>query len=198
MPKGKKAQKKKAEEKAQQLAEENLSPNLLTPLATKSFIMKAKPKLATTAKTLATLTLAVFMALFITNVMFQVMLNRGEKKRDELVEEINRNSYVEETVKGISYATNLFKKTTKTNPIVSEHLKEIVNIMTKNLVINSIDYRRDHNEYVMNLTAAKATSFAKMLVEILNIEQVESIAIDFVEYDTHDNEYSGEFTITIK
>jgi hypothetical protein len=160
--------------------------------------MRAKPKLATTAKTLATLTLAVFLALFITNMTFQVLLNRQEKKRNELIDEINKNSYVEEQIRGISSATNLYKETVDSNPDISEHLSSIVGTIQDDLTINSIDYDREHSNYEINLSTNSAPVYASMLSKMLNIEQVDSVVVDFVSYKPVVNRYTGNFIINLK
>jgi len=160
--------------------------------------MRARPKLAVTAKSLAYLTLAIFGALFITNMVFQAMLNQQEKQRDALVEEISKNAYVEDTVRGISSATNLYKQTKANNPDISDDLSKIMKAFENNLEINSIEYKRKDRSYGINASTSKATAYAPMIADILSIDQVNSVTIDYVAYKPQVNKYTGNFVIKLK
>lgn len=199
--KGKKAPQSQNPQKNQENQEnqpQNPSPNLLTPIATKSFVMKSKPKLAVTSKNLAILTIVIFGALFITNMVFQIMLNRGEVKRDELISDIQKNAYVEEQVRGISNATNLYQDTKNTNIEVSKHLPQIVSSLEENLVVNRIFYKRDKKQYLINASTFKATSYAGMIAQVLQNEYVDSITLEFVDYKPQVNKYTADFSIKLK
>ena len=194
MLKGKKAQKKEAE----QFQESNLSPNLLTPIETKSFVMKARPKIARTTRNLVYVTAVVFIILSIINLVLQLRLNAGVKKRDDLIEDIRRNSYVEEQVKGISHATKLYKSTKAQNPDIAPHLKELVEILEETVTATNIRFVRKNNYYLVMATSDKATAYATMITKLLENEYIESMTLDLVDYKSQSNEYLAEFKVAIK
>lgn len=200
--KGRKPPQNQSQPKNQENPQENqpqsLSPNLLTPIATKSFIMKAKPKLAVTSKNLAVFTLIVFGALFVTNMGLQLMLNRGEVTRDNLIEDIRKNAYVEEQVRGISNATSLYQTIKSSNTKVSNHLPQIVSSLEKNLEVSRIIYKRDQKQYLISASTNKATSYAGMIAHVLENEYVDSITLEFVDYKAQADKYTADFSIKLK
>ena len=65
-------------------------------------------------------------------------------------------------------------------------------------MLNTLAYNRGKNTYEINTTTNKASDYALMLAEVLNIEQVKSITIDYVSYEPQLNEYKGSFIINLK
>ncbi len=192
--KGKKAKKKEKE----QLQDQNLSPNLLTPIETKSFLMKASPKIAITTRNLVYVTAVVFSVLSVTNFVLQNKLNIGVEKRDELIETIKKNSYVEDQVRGISGATKLYKDIKNQNLEVSYHLRTLVGVLEGTVTANSISFNRDKKYYEINASTNKATAYTTMITKLLDNEYIESMTIEFVDYKPQTNEYTADFKVELK
>ena len=192
--KRKKAQKKEQE----QLEEKNLSPNLLIPIETKSFVMKARPKIAKTTRNLVYATAIVFGVLFIINLILQQQLNKGVKERDELIEVIKENAYVEDQVRGISKATKLYENTKASNLDISLHLNDLTEVLGGTVVVNSISFDRDKNYYNVNASTNKATAYATMIGRLLESEYIESMTIELVNFKAQTHEYTADFKVNVK
>ncbi len=190
---------KKAQKKKQELTQaRNLSPNLLSPIETKSLIMKATPKIARSAKSLAIVTAIIYALFLIVNVSLQYKLDNYAQKRDEQLQTNNKYAYVEERIKEVSKVTKLYQDTKLQNQDVTESLTPIAKALAYGVDVESLSYDRDDLIYEMEVSAPRATTFAILIQNILESEHVKSVTIEYVIYISSSQDYSAGLEVAIK
>lgn len=193
-----KDKKEKTKKEKELLQERNLSPNLLIPIETKSLIMKAIPKIAKTAKTLATVTLVIYSVFFIADLFLQILLNDLVRERDSLLEQNSQYVHIENRVKEISKVTKLYKDTKLQNQDVSDSLEWISQVLEPKVEVKEFSFDRDDLLYELEASSPRATTFALLITEVLENENVESITIEEVNYISVNREYEAKLAIEIR
>jgi len=160
--------------------------------------MKAGPKIAKTARTLAVVTAVIYGAFLLINLVLQGFLNSQLLIRDTHIETIERNAHIENQVKKISKVTKLYKDTRLQNPDVADSLEQIAKALESTVSIKSLSYKRDNLTYAVLAEANRATSFALLIAQLLESEDVESITLDYVEYLSGNRKYSASLELQMR
>jgi len=160
--------------------------------------MKAGPKIARSAKTLAIITAVIYSGFFALNMFLHGLLEEGVKTRDYYVEAIERNSYVEDQVRIISRVTKLFKDTKLQNQEVGESLEHIDGVLERTVTVKELTYKRDSLTYELNADASRATSYAHLIAGLLESEDIESITLNYVELITENGVYNASLEVQMK
>lgn len=160
--------------------------------------MKAIPKIAKTAKTLATVTLVIYSVFFIADLFLQILLNDLVRERDSLLEQNSQYVHIENRVKEISKVTKLYKDTKLQNQDVSDSLEWISQVLEPKVEVKEFSFDRDDLLYELEASSPRATTFALLITEVLENENVESITIEEVNYISVNREYEAKLAIEIR
>jgi len=160
--------------------------------------MKAAPKISKTARALAVATAVIYGIFFTINLFLQFRLNELVKERDGYIEMINKNSQVEEQVKIIDRVIKLYKDTRLQNPSVSSSLEKITTALQKIARIEGLIYNRDEQAYEILSNDRRATAFATLIRDLLEVEGVHSITIDYVEYAPKEGIYTANLKVKMR
>jgi len=160
--------------------------------------MKATPKIARSAKSLAIVTAIIYALFLIVNVSLQYKLDNYAQKRDEQLQTNNKYAYVEERIKEVSKVTKLYQDTKLQNQDVTESLTPIAKALAYGVDVESLSYDRDDLIYEMEVSAPRATTFAILIQNILESEHVKSVTIEYVIYISSSQDYSAGLEVAIK
>ena len=160
--------------------------------------MKAGPRIAKSARTLAIVTAAIYMIFFVFNMVLQTLLDKEAKTRDEYIDTINKNSYVEEQVKTISRVTKLYKDTKMQNPDIAPSLQHVTKSLEATVNIKELAFNRDDLTYEALVEARRATSLAMLIQKLLESKEVDSITIEFVQLSPKEEIYNADLLIQMR
>ncbi len=160
--------------------------------------MKAGPKIARTAKSLAIVTVVIYAIFFAINMFLHGLLESGAQTRDEHIKAIEKSSHVENQVRIISSVTKLYKDTRLQNPDVGESLEHVVGVLEETVTIKELIYERDRLTYGLLAEANRATSYARLIAGLLESDDVDSIALNYVEYIPTSRIYKASLEVQMK
>ena len=141
---------------------------------------------------------AVFFVLIIFNFILDARLNALARTRDDYVLEIEINSEVEKRAIALTRQLELYKRVRDTIPPISGHIDQILAALNKHVAINSFSYVREESVYTFRSTAPTASTYAFLIADLLEVEEVDSITIISVSLDAGADEYNATLDINLK
>ncbi|MFC1622259.1 hypothetical protein ACFL13_02695 [Patescibacteria group bacterium] len=187
-------------QKAQNLSQSKnleLSPNLVKSFNVK-FIPQASyrsPLVEAVEKTIWAIVLVytfILGANFILNSTLEVLKVRQEN----LLEVLGRSSDLETILQDLDYYSKVYEKTIAVRKEVALPTETLMNSIPLQVQFNEVSY--SESVFTFSLLAEKAVDFSRVIINFLDIEEVESITINSVEYDSETNLFETNFEIKIK
>lgn len=141
--------------------------------------------------------LGLFILLFLTDATYNNQLKKINLKLNEVTNEIEALSSVEQEAAQIYRLTETYKGNKSTSRKISSQVATLIN-SNDAVTLKAFDYSKEKNTYNISLTSNEVISFAYYIASVLDGGFADSIVINSVALDNSDSAYVASLTVNIR